>query len=196
MCRKCKLRHDKEPVFGRGNMENPLIMFVGEAPGRNEEKQGKPFVGVAGRIFGDWVKKLNLSEEDYYVTNIVKCRPPSNRAPKTDETNACKTWLYDEINIVNPKIIVLLGRIAMFGIGGKRGRFVIIHGKPVFTMYHPMASLYSPDKEPEVEEHLNKLKAFISSYKEEDFDLEEFLTQEEENERKGNSKSRYKNKSR
>ncbi len=82
MCDRCGLRRETQPVCGRGNEKNPLIMFVGEAPGRNEEEQGKPFVGVAGKILDGWLKKLGLSENDYYITKAVHSRPPRNRAPR------------------------------------------------------------------------------------------------------------------
>jgi len=161
MCNGCKLRKGTEPVAGRGNTNKPLIMFVGEAPGRQEAKSGKPFVGVAGKIFERWTKKLGITEDDYYVTNAVKCRPPSNRPPRKDERLKCSGWLEKEIKIVKPKIIVPLGRIAMFALNGTRGKVTKYMGIPVFTMYHPMASLYDPSKEETVQEHLRTLNTII-----------------------------------
>ena len=180
MCNRCGLRKGTTPVAGRGNKNKPLIMFVGEAPGRNEEKTGLPFVGVAGKILSRWIESLGISKDDYYVTNAVKCRPPSNRAPQFKETQTCKSWLYEEIKIIDPQVVVCLGRIAMFTMNGRRGYFVKSFGKPVFTMYHPMASLYDPRKEAQVEQHLNKLKLFLSEFKKEGFDLNSFLKSEEE----------------
>ena len=113
-CHRCNLsKTRKNVVFGEGN-PNAQIMFIGEAPGREEDLQGKPFVGKSGEMITKMIQKvLLLKREDVYIANIIKCRPPQNRNPEIEEIDACKGYLLKQIEIIKPKIIVLLGNIAL-----------------------------------------------------------------------------------
>ena len=109
-CRLCKTRNNV--VFGTGN-KNADLMFIGEGPGADEDLQGKPFVGKAGKLMNMAFEAIGLEREDVYIANIVKCRPPSNRNPENDETMACLNYLRNQVILVRPKVIVLLGSVAL-----------------------------------------------------------------------------------
>lgn len=150
----CQLRETAiQAVPGDGNAEAE-IMFVGEAPGKNEDEQGKPFVGAAGKFLGEMLATINLKREDIYITNVVKYRPPENRDPEPEEIEACMPWLHEQIKIIEPKIIVTLGRHALeHFIPGKkisevhgqafRRKFDDIGEQVFFSLYHPAAALYN-----------------------------------------------------
>tara|TARA_Y100001970_G_scaffold292198_1_gene432444 strand:- start:1778 stop:2488 length:711 start_codon:yes stop_codon:yes gene_type:complete len=150
-CTLCPLHKDRNnTVFSRGNYKAD-IMFIGEGPGRDEDMVGKPFVGRAGKLldkimFND--DAMNLSENDVYICNIVKCRPPDNRKPELSEMEACSNYLATQISFVNPKIIVCLGATAAEGILGTKDRIMDLRGKffskynaKVIVTYHPAALL-------------------------------------------------------
>lgn len=151
---QCELRHQAtQPVPGDGSAEAD-IMFVGEAPGKNEDLQGKPFVGAAGKFLSEMLAAINLKREDIYITNVVKYRPPNNRDPLPEEIDACMPWLHEQIRIIQPKVIVTLGRHAMeHFIPGKkisevhgtafRRTFPDIGTQVFFSLYHPAAALYN-----------------------------------------------------
>ena len=156
-CKKCSLwRTKKNPVFGEGP-ENADVMLIGEAPGRNEDETGRPFVGKAGRLLNDLLNEAGLSRNSVYITNIVKCRPPGNRDPMPFEIEMCSPYLDLQISIIKPRIIITLGRFSMSFIQRKFGlkempiskvhgmHFKIdtlfYHGYFV-PMYHPAAGLY------------------------------------------------------
>ena len=157
-CRKCDLWKTRtNVVFGEGPT-NAKVMFIGEAPGFNEDKQGKPFVGRAGKFLDELLTAAGLKREDVYITNIVKCRPPNNRDPTDSEIKACYPYLDFQISHINPKIIVPLGRHASKLVFEKYGLiFEGIskeHGKPreisnlfgklkIVPMYHPAAAIYN-----------------------------------------------------
>lgn len=151
---KCELKETAtQAVFGDGNAESEVV-FIGEAPGKNEDKEGRPFVGAAGKFLAEMLENIGMKREDIYITNIVKYRPPDNRDPLPEEKEACNEWLINEIKIISPKLIVFLGRHSM-------GRFFPtekisdIHGKllikntPEFgkqafmPLYHPASALYN-----------------------------------------------------
>ena len=112
-CKKCKLCKTRQNiVFGVGN-KNAKIMFVGEGPGADEDRQGEPFVGRAGKLMDMAFETIGLKREEVYIANIVKCRPPSNRDPEADEVAGCMNYLRNQVMLVKPEIIVLLGRIAL-----------------------------------------------------------------------------------
>lgn len=179
-CKKCKLwLYRKNAVPGEGN-EKAQIMFIGEAPGENEDLEGKPFVGAAGKLLTKLIKEiLGLNRADVFITNIVKCRPPNNRDPEPDEIEACSPYLDRQIEIIQPKIIVTLGRHStsylfqkmgrrMDSIGKVRGRFYQWNYKNdyiilVFPTYHPAAALYNPQLKKILEEDFRKIKDSISS---------------------------------
>ncbi len=143
-CRKCRLSSFRiNPVFGEGNSEAEL-MFVGEAPGEEEDKTGRPFVGKAGQLLTRIILAMKLRREDVYITNIVKCRPPKNRDPKSDEIVSCINYLMEQIRIIKPKVIVTLGRIPSkvfiksdLPITKLRGSFYDFQGIKVLPTYHP-----------------------------------------------------------
>jgi len=144
------------------------IIFIGEAPGRNEDKQGKPFVGTAGKLLDDMLKKIDLTRNDVYVTNVVKYRPPSNRDPSVEEKESCRVWVNAELIFLKPKVIVPLGRHAL-------ERFLpdlkisLVHGQaythssgtPIFAMYHPAAALYNPNLKETLAKDFVKLNGFL-----------------------------------
>ncbi len=144
------------------------ILFIGEAPGRNEDQQGRPFVGAAGKLLDELLKTIELTREEVYVSNIVKYRPPQNREPNIEEKKACRVWLNSELLFVNPKVIVTLGRHALnkFAPGAQISTdhgesFSHPTGIPVFAMYHPAAALYNPNLKETMVKDFKKLKEFL-----------------------------------
>lgn len=171
-CSRCKLcKNRTNIVFGIGN-ENANIMFIGEGPGADEDKQGIPFVGKAGQLMNKAFDALGINREDVYIANIVKCRPPNNRDPEPDEIQGCMNYLRNQVIIVKPKIIVLLGRIALQNILGKeykitasRGIWVEKKGILYMPTWHPAALLRDETKKIDF---INDLKEVIK--KEREFD--------------------------
>ena len=144
------------------------ILFIGEAPGRNEDQQGRPFVGAAGKLLDELLKTIELTREEVYVSNIVKYRPPQNREPNIEEKKACRVWLNSELLFVKPKVIVTLGRHALTKfipdatISSDHGNsFQHPTGIPVFAMYHPAAALYNPNLKETMVKDFKKLKQFL-----------------------------------
>ena len=152
-CSKCKLcRNRHNVVIGVGN-KNASIMFIGEGPGADEDLQGVPFVGKAGKLMDKAFQGIGIKRDEIYIANIVKCRPPNNRDPEKDEVKACKEYLESQIKLVNPKIIVLLGRIALKNILGEeysitesRGKWVEKDGIKYMPTFHPAALLRDESK--------------------------------------------------
>lgn len=152
-CRKCKLCNDrKSVVIGIGN-KNAEIMFIGEGPGADEDEQGIPFVGRAGQLMNKAIEGIGLKRENVYITNIVKCRPPQNRNPEKDEAKTCREYLDSQINLVDPKIIVLLGSVALknylgeeYGITESRGKWFKKDGRKILPTFHPAALLRDDTK--------------------------------------------------
>ncbi len=145
-CDLCKTRTNAVP--GKGNFQSDVI-FVGEAPGRNEDRKGEPFVGVAGKKLSIALDEAGISRDAVYITNIVKCRPPNNRVPKTSERDTCQEYLKQEISIIKPKIICILGNTAFNSIlGGSeitkfRGKIVRKDNQLYFLTIHPAATIYN-----------------------------------------------------
>jgi DNA polymerase len=170
------------------------IVLIGEAPGRNEDKQGKPFVGAAGKLLDETLKKVDLTRDDVYVTNVVKYRPPSNRDPSVEEKEACRVWVNAELIFLKPKVIVTLGRHAL-------ERFLpdlkisLVHGQPylhsskipIFPMYHPAAALYNPNLKETLAKDFVQLKKLLDGeiqpmiYESEESEEEESNSREKEN---------------
>jgi DNA polymerase len=148
-CRLCEGRTNV--VFGSGNPDADL-MFVGEGPGANEDRQGLPFVGAAGELLTRIIQAIELRREEVYIANVVKCRPPGNRDPHPDEVAACIGFLRRQVRLVRPKLLVALGRIAAqtllactTPVARLRGTWHEFEGVPVRVTYHPAALLRSPD---------------------------------------------------
>ena len=168
-CRQCGLcegRHNV--VFGEGN-PRAEIMFVGEGPGEQEDLQGRPFVGPAGQLLDRMLEIIDLDRSQYYITNIVKCRPPRNRDPHEDEENACMGYLRSQVRLVKPKIIVCLGRIAAQRLISRNYRITKEHGQWVkngpfwmTAIYHPSALLRDLNKRPETFDDLMSIQEKIS----------------------------------
>lgn len=152
-CQKCKLcTTRKTVVFGTGN-KNADIMFIGEGPGADEDTQGIPFVGKAGKLMNMAFETIGLKREDVYIANVVKCRPPANRNPQDDEANACLDYLRNQVILVKPKIIVLLGSVALknilgkeYGITASRGKWIQKRGILYMPTWHPAALLRDETK--------------------------------------------------
>ncbi len=150
-CRRCKLsKGRKNIVFGEGNPDAAL-MFIGEAPGREEDIQARPFVGDAGRLLTRLIEKMGFKREDVYIGNIVKCRPPMNRDPEEDEIKTCRQFIDRQIEIISPGVIISLGRISAqtlintkIPITRLRGRFYEYRGIPLMPTFHPAYLLRNP----------------------------------------------------
>ena len=167
-CRGCSLwetRHER--VFGVGN-ESAEVMFIGEGPGEQEDLRGEPFVGPAGKLLDDMLAMIDLDRSRVYIANIVKCRPPGNRDPLGIEQDACSGWLERQIALVDPKIIVCLGRIAAMGIISpdfritrEHGKWYDLDGRRVMATYHPSALLRDVTKRPEAFMDLRSIRKEI-----------------------------------
>ncbi|MCL2383340.1 MAG: uracil-DNA glycosylase [Oscillospiraceae bacterium] len=152
-CTKCKLsEHRRNVVIGVGN-RNANVMFIGEGPGADEDIQGEPFVGRAGKLMDMALNGLGIKREELYIANIVKCRPPGNRNPEPDEVSSCIEYLKSQIELVDPKIIVLLGSVALkailgqeYGITASRGKWIEKDGRMYIPTFHPAALLRDEDK--------------------------------------------------
>jgi len=150
-CQRCKLSLSRTNiVFGEGNPQAEL-MFIGEGPGGDEDIQARPFVGDAGRLLTRLIEKMGFKREEVYIANIVKCRPPMNRAPQEEEINTCKPFVEEQIRIINPKVIVSLGKISAQSllntrvpISKLRGRFYEYMNIPLMPTFHPAYLLRNP----------------------------------------------------
>lgn len=164
-CRRCGLCETRtNVVFGTGP-EYADLMFIGEGPGENEDLQGEPFVGRAGKLLDDMLELIGLERSHVYIANMVKCRPPKNRDPLPEEQNACAEWLRRQIEIIEPAIIVCLGRISAmrfirpdFKISREHGQWFDIDGRKVMAVYHPAALLRDPRKRPETFVDFKRIK--------------------------------------
>ena len=169
-CRRCKLCETRtNVVFGTGN-EHADVMFIGEGPGENEDLQGEPFVGRGGKLLDDMLELIDLDRSQVYIANMVKCRPPKNRDPLPEEQSACAGWLSRQLELIDPKLIVCLGRIAAmrfirsdFKISREHGQWFDVNGRRVMALYHPAALLRDPHKRPETFEDLKRIRAAIDA---------------------------------
>ena len=167
-CQKCRLCAARtRAVPGEGN-PHARLMFIGEGPGRDEDLTGRPFVGRAGQLLDKMIAAIGRSREEVYIANVVKCRPPRNRDPQPAEQDACAEWLERQIALVNPRLIVCLGRIAAmamikpdFRITREHGQWFARDGRRYMAMYHPSALLRDPSKRPETFEDLVSLRQAI-----------------------------------
>ena len=165
-CTRCKLHKTRHSiVFGDGNSKAELV-FVGEGPGHDEDMQGLPFVGRAGKLLTQMIEAMGLQREDVYICNVVKCRPPENRAPEKDEVAACSPFLLRQIDSIEPKVIVCLGSTAAQtvletnrGISHFRGQWLEFRGRKLMATYHPAYLLRNPAAKSEVWKDLQKVMA-------------------------------------
>jgi DNA polymerase len=156
-CTRCRLAGTRtQVVFGVGN-PNADLMFIGEAPGRDEDIQGEPFVGRAGQLLTDIIKAMKLTREDVYIANVIKCRPPENRNPEPDELEACRPFIRRQVEMIGPKVIVALGRFGLqslteraYSITSMRGQWLEYNGIKLMPTYHPAYLLRNPAAKKEV----------------------------------------------
>ena len=168
-CTRCKLHTlgRSQVVFGVGNPSADL-MFVGEAPGADEDIQGEPFVGKAGQLLTRIIEAINLRREDVYIANVIKCRPPENRNPDPDEVLSCEPFLFKQIETIQPKVIVALGSFAAKAllktqdpISRLRGRVYDFRGAKLIPTFHPAFLLRSPDRKRDVWDDMKKVRALL-----------------------------------
>jgi DNA polymerase len=166
-CKKCELHHSREKGVPGEGPSDAEIMFIGEGPGFHENMQGRPFVGAAGDLLVELLEKNGLKREDVFITNVVKCRPPSNRDPAPEELKACSPYLEQQIQTINPKVIVTLGRFSMARfiphakISEIHGDPIRVKGKLVVPFYHPAAALHRPSLRADVEKDFAALPELI-----------------------------------
>lgn len=172
-CQKCSLGATRNKfVFGVGN-PNADLMLIGEAPGAEEDKQGIPFVGRAGKLLTDILKAINFEREEVYIANILKCRPPNNRDPLPSEREVCKPYLYKQIELIKPKIILCLGKVASNVLLNKndsltklRGDVHDLNGVKAMVTYHPAALLRNPHWKKGTWEDVQKVRKLYDELKE------------------------------
>jgi uracil-DNA glycosylase family 4 len=168
-CPRCKLAKSRTNiVFGQGNPEAEL-MFVGEAPGRDEDEQGLAFVGRAGQLLTKIIEAMGKTREDVYIANVLKCRPPNNRNPEPDEVASCRPFLEEQIRLIAPRVIVTLGTFAAQAlletdesIGRLRGRWQTARGVRVMPTFHPAFLLRSPERKKDVWEVMKLVRDFLA----------------------------------
>ena len=163
-CNRCKLYKTRQNiVFGTGN-KNARVMFIGEGPGADEDRQGEPFVGRAGKLMNLAFETLGIDRNEVYIANVIKCRPPSNRNPENDEAIACLNYLRNQVILVKPEIIVLLGSVALknilgqeYGITASRGKWFEKKGIKYMPTWHPAALLRDETKKIDFIKDLKKV---------------------------------------
>lgn len=173
-CMRCRLAETRtQVVFGVGN-SNAELMFVGEAPGFHEDKQGFPFVGRAGKLLDRLLEGIGLSRADVYIANTVKCRPPGNRDPMPDEIEACEPHLFRQIELIQPTVVATLGNFATKLLSGKPTGITRVHGQEqqttiggrdvlLYPLYHPAAALYTPAMLQVLEEDFRRIPDLLGS---------------------------------
>jgi uracil-DNA glycosylase family 4 len=165
-CVACRLAGTRTSVvFGVGSPTAEL-MFIGEAPGRDEDEQGEPFVGRAGQLLTDIIKAMKLTREQVYIANVVKCRPPENRNPEPDELDACRPFIRRQVEIIRPRVIVTLGKFGLqslteksYGISAIRGQWLEYNGIKLMPTYHPAYLLRTPSAKKDVWADMKKVMA-------------------------------------
>lgn len=165
-CTQCRLAGTRtNVVFGVGN-PNADLMFIGEAPGRDEDLQAEPFVGRAGQLLTDIIKAMRLSRDQVYIANVIKCRPPENRNPEQDELDACRPFIRRQVELIKPKVIVTLGRFGLqsltekgYSISAVRGQWLEYNGIKLMPTYHPAYLLRTPAAKKDVWADMKKVMA-------------------------------------
>jgi DNA polymerase len=167
-CVKCPLHHSRKLAVPGEGPASAEIMFIGEGPGFHENEQGRPFVGAAGKYLEELLAKINLKRSQVFIANVVKCRPPGNRDPMPEELEACRAYLERQIQAINPKVIVTLGRFSMANflpnakISSVHGQATKVKGRLVIAMYHPAAALHQQSLKPVVEQDFTRLPELIA----------------------------------
>lgn len=167
-CTRCVLHHSRKHGVPGDGPSDADIMFIGEGPGFHENEQGKPFVGAAGQYLDELLASIGMSRDDVFIGNVVKCRPPGNRDPQADELEACSPFLDRQIQVINPKVIVTLGRFSMAKffpyakISQVHGQAMQVRGRLIVPMYHPAAALHQPSLKALVESDFLKLPQLIA----------------------------------
>ena len=171
-CTRCKLHKGRTTiVFGEGS-EKAKLVFIGEGPGADEDAQGRPFVGRAGKLLTRWIESMEMKREEVYICNVVKCRPPGNRAPEKDEVQTCSPFLFRQLDAIRPRLVCCLGATALQALLGKsvaigkmRGQFFDYRGAKMVALYHPAYLLrpHPPKVERELKRDLQKIRDFLQS---------------------------------
>lgn len=168
VCTLCDLQYSRKHAVPGEGPSDAQIMFIGEGPGFHENEQGRPFVGAAGSFLEELLESIGMKRQDVFITNVVKCRPPGNRDPQQEEVDACSGYLERQIQAINPKVIVTLGRFSMSKyfqnarISHIHGQPKEVHGRLVVPMYHPAAALHQGSLRPVIKEDFSRLPAFIA----------------------------------
>jgi DNA polymerase len=171
LCRLCEIAKTRTKVVPGEGAENAEIMFIGEAPGWNEDQQGRPFIGAAGQFLDELLASIKLKRADVYIANVIKCRPPENRDPLPTEIANCQKWLDRQIELISPKIIVTLGRYSMAKffpgetISKIHGTSQTLNGIIYFAMYHPAAALHQGNLRQTLKEDIMKLPPLLAKAK-------------------------------
>ncbi len=167
-CTRCPLHVGRTHAVPGDGPVNATIMFIGEAPGFHEDQQGRPFVGAAGKLLNELLEKAGIDRNTVYITNVIKCRPPANREPQPEEVAACGPYLDQQIEIINPQVIVTLGRYSMARAFPDE-KISVVHGRPrkvgnyiYFPMYHPAAALHQPSLRSTVEADFTRLHELLT----------------------------------
>ncbi|MBI2847421.1 MAG: uracil-DNA glycosylase [Chloroflexi bacterium] len=167
-CPRCALARTRVHAVPGEGPEKPDIVFIGEAPGFNEDQQGRPFVGAAGQFLEELLSSIGLHRKDVYITNVIKCRPPENRDPLPGEIEACRSWLDKQLELLCPKLVVTLGRYSMAHFFPKEN-ISKVHGKArkrdsiiYYAMYHPAAALHQPSLRNTIIEDMKKIPEILA----------------------------------
>ncbi len=169
ICKNCGLNSTRKYAVPGEGPSNSRIMFIGEGPGFHEDQQGRPFVGAAGKFLDELLANAGLKRNDVFITNVVKCRPPGNRDPQEEELIACANYLDRQIEIINPEVIVTLGRFSMakfFGnvkISQIHGQARMINERLIVAMFHPAAALHQPGLKSTLIDDFSKLPGFLKT---------------------------------
>lgn len=166
-CQKCELAKGRTHTVPGEGPENATLMFIGEAPGFHEDRQGRPFVGAAGEFLEELLSSIGLRREEVYICNVIKCRPPNNRDPLFTEIEACRPYLDRQIELINPRVIITLGRFSMARFF-PQSNISKIHGQPkkvgnrvIIPVYHPAAALHQPRYKADIERDFLKIPQII-----------------------------------
>lgn len=167
VCTQCQLHHSRKNAVPGEGPANAEIMFIGEGPGFHENEQGRPFVGAAGKLLDELLGKIDMNRKQVFITNIVKCRPPANRDPEPEEIETCDQYLERQIQAINPKVIVTLGRFSMarflpnVKISAVHGQAMKVRGRLIVPMFHPAAGLHQRSLMSAIEQDFSRLPELI-----------------------------------